>query len=75
MKLPEAEFEEGAFVRLKTGDGTIRQVCGYLVKQGTIEYGLSLGENETYHAGYLIERAKKPKDLKINGFHNEGTDN
>jgi len=63
--LVSVEFDYGEEVYLKTDpDGYKRIVTGFRLRPGTdvIEYGLSLGESETWHYGIEITRIK-PFDI------------
>jgi hypothetical protein len=48
-KIINVKFDYGTEVVLKTDPGIIRVVSGYLLRQGSIQYGLAKGEEETWH--------------------------
>ena len=64
----EVKYKYGEEVILRTDPGTIRVVSGYLLRPGTIQYGLVSGENETWHQEMEI---RKLGLFKVKGFAKE----
>lgn len=61
-------FCEGSKVVLKTDPVNVRVVSGFLVRGKNIQYGLTKGDEETFHYAVEIEPTQVTGSFKVRGF-------